>query len=75
MRPLGHDPELLLVDLRKVPKGGTSISVAEFLVFVEVARYVCLWAEEMICWVSDGIVGLKKDSGCKRQVWEFLPDC
>lgn len=44
MRPLGHDRDLLLVDLRKAPMDQSSdvpISVREYLVFIEVARYVC----------------------------------
>ncbi|XP_045910588.1 RING finger protein 17 isoform X2 [Micropterus dolomieu] len=42
MRPLGHDRDLLLVDLRKAPMDQSSdvpISVREYLVFIEVARF------------------------------------
>ncbi|KAM8749037.1 RING finger protein 17 isoform 2-T3 [Acanthopagrus schlegelii] len=42
MRPLGQDREYLLVDLRKAPMDQSSdvpISVREFLVFIEVARF------------------------------------
>lgn len=45
MRPLGQDREYLLVDLRKAPMDQSSdvpISVREFLVFIEVARYMCM---------------------------------
>ena len=45
MRPLGQDRECLLVDLRKAPMDQSSdvpISVREFLVFIEVARYMCM---------------------------------
>lgn len=44
MRPLGHDRESLLVDLTKAPMdqaSDVSISVREYLVFIEVARYTC----------------------------------
>lgn len=46
MKPLGQDADCLLVDLRKVLRDGISISVAEFLVFTEVARYVCVRGEK-----------------------------
>ncbi|XP_040005066.1 RING finger protein 17 isoform X2 [Xiphias gladius] len=42
MRPLGQDRDSLLVDLRKAPMDQSSdvpISVREFLVFIEVARF------------------------------------
>uniref|UniRef100_A0A3P8VEF9 Ring finger protein 17 n=1 Tax=Cynoglossus semilaevis TaxID=244447 RepID=A0A3P8VEF9_CYNSE len=42
MRPLGHDRESLLVDLTKAPMdqaSDVSISVREYLVFIEVARF------------------------------------
>ncbi|XP_074513953.1 RING finger protein 17 [Sebastes fasciatus] len=42
MRPLGQDRDSLLVDLRKAPMDQSSdlpISVREYLVFIEVARY------------------------------------
>ncbi|XP_026232525.1 RING finger protein 17 isoform X2 [Anabas testudineus] len=42
MRPLGQDRDSLLVDLRKVPMDQSSdspISVREYLVFIEVARF------------------------------------
>nr|XP_019956334.1 PREDICTED: RING finger protein 17 [Paralichthys olivaceus] len=44
MRPLGQDRDALLVDLRKVPMdqpNDTPISVREYLVFIEVARFYC----------------------------------
>lgn len=42
MRPLGQDSDSLLVDLKKSPMDQSSdvpISVREYLVFIEVARY------------------------------------
>lgn len=42
MRPLGQDRDSILVDLRKSPmdqSSDVSISVREYLVFIEVARY------------------------------------
>lgn len=43
MRPLGQDRDSLLVDLKKAPIDQSSdvpFSVREYLVFIEVARYV-----------------------------------
>lgn len=51
MRPLGQDTDSLLVDLRKVPmdqSSDVSISVREFLVFIEVARYMCVGGDYLI---------------------------
>lgn len=45
MRPLGQDRDSLQVDLRKAPMDQSSdvpISVREYLVFIEVARYMCM---------------------------------
>eukprot|EP00064_Thunnus_orientalis_P004775 superscaffoldBa00000447_g4787 len=45
MRLLGQDRDSLLVDLRKAPMDQSSdvpISVREYLVFIEVARYMCI---------------------------------
>lgn len=44
MRPLGQDRDALLVDLKKAAMDQSSdvpISVREYLVFIEVARYTC----------------------------------
>ncbi|XP_075961117.1 RING finger protein 17 [Anarhichas minor] len=44
MRPLGQDRDSLLVDLRKAPMDQSRdvpISVREYLVFIEVARFYC----------------------------------
>lgn len=51
MRPLGQDIDSLLVDLRKVPmdqSSDVSISVREFLVFIEVARYMYVGGDYLI---------------------------
>lgn len=50
MRPLGQDRDSLLVDLRKAPMDQSSdmpISVREYLVFIEVARYARKSPEEL----------------------------
>ena len=50
MRPLGQDRDSLLVDLRKAPMEQSidvPISVREYLVFIEVARYACIYIRNL----------------------------
>ncbi len=52
MRPLGQDRDSLLVDLKKAPMDQSSdvpISVREYLVFIEVARYTRANYQEQFC--------------------------
>lgn len=50
MRPLGQDSDSLLVDLRKAPMEQSidvPISIREYLVFIEVARYAYVFKKEL----------------------------